>query len=108
MDFNDIKNLAKFLNWEMIGAISLFTMATIQFFKEAIPDKYGNIPILKISTLVAGMIWAHLLFDISGVKHTESIALVHGAAGPLIASLGYEVLKGTKLGLRSSDEIKKP
>jgi hypothetical protein len=108
MDFDQIKDALKFLNWEMLGAIGLITMATVQFLKGYIPDIKAGIPILKIFTLVVGLIIAHFCFDIAGVKHTETVALFHGFVGALFASLGYEILKGTKAGLRSSDEIKKP
>ena len=110
MDFEDIKNVLKFLNWEMLAATGLITMAAVQFFKEYIPEccvwKNVKIPVLKIFTLVVGLFVAHFCFDLSNAKHTETVALFHGFVGALFAALGYELLKGTKLGLRSSEEVK--
>lgn len=110
MDFDDLKAVLKFMSWEMLAAVGLITMATVQFFKEYIPEccvvKTFKIPVLKLFTLAVGLLVAHFCFDISGVKHTETIALFHGFVGALFAALGYEVFKGTKVGLRSSSELK--
>ena len=96
------------MNWEMLAAIGLITMATIQFFKEYIPDSYRKIPVLKMVTLVIGLFISYFCFDMAGAKHTETVALFHGFVGALFAALGYEMLKGTRLGLRSSSDLKKP
>lgn len=107
MDLEELQKALDFLNWKMLVAIGIITMATVQFLKEYIPDVWRKIPVLKLFTLGVGLASAHFIFDIAGVKHTEMVALFHGFVGALLASLGYELLKGTKLGLRSSDEVKK-
>lgn len=106
MDFEDIKDVLKFMNWEMLAAIGLITMAVVQFFKEYIPDVYKGVPILKVFTVAIGIILSHFCFDIAKVAHTETVALFHGFVGAVFAALGYELIKGTGLGLRSSKELK--
>ncbi len=109
MELEDIKRVLAFLNWEMLAAVGLITMATVQFLKEYLPDVYKGVPVLKLFTLAVGLVISHFCFDIAGVKgHTETVALFHGFVGAIFAALGYEILKGTKLALRSSDEVKKP
>lgn len=108
MELDDIKKVLAFLNWEMLAAVGLITMATVQFLKEYIPDVCKGVPVLKLFTLAVGLFISHFCFDIAGVSHTETVALFHGFVGAIFAALGYEILKGTKLALRSSDEVKKP
>jgi hypothetical protein len=109
MDFDAIKDVLKFLNWEMLGAIGLIVMAWTQFWKEFIPDVLccggKNIPVLKIFILASGAAWAYFIFDVAGVKHTETVAILHGIIGAMFSALGYEILKGTSLGLRSTDDM---
>jgi xanthine/uracil permease len=107
MDISEIQKALDFLNWQMLVAVGIITMATVQFLKEYLPDVWRKIPVLKLFTLAVGIVVAHFIFDIANVKHTETVALFHGFVGSLLASLGYELLKGTKLGLRSSDEVKR-
>lgn len=106
----DIKDIMKFLNWEMIGAIGFLTMAWVQILKKYLPEEMvwgkAKIPVVLLSSFTSGFIFAYLLFDISGVKHTETVALFHGFAGTLFSTLGYEIIKGTALGLRSATEVK--
>lgn len=110
LPFDDIQKVLYFLNWQMLAAVGLITMAWIQLAKKYIPDvccvgKF-TIPVTVLFTLVSGMILAHFIFDIAGVKHNETIALFHGFVGALFSTLGYELLKGTKFGLRSSTDMK--
>jgi xanthine/uracil permease len=107
MDIEELQKALDFLNWKMLVGIGIITMATVQFLKEYIPDVWRKIPVLKLFTLAVGILVAHFIFDIALVKHTETVALFHGFVGALLAALGYELLKGTKLGLRSSSEAKK-
>lgn len=106
MDIPDIEKILSFMDWKMITAIGLLVMAWTQFWKEYIPDTYKKIPVIKLFTLLSGMVIAYFIFDIAGVKHTEMVALFHGLVGSLFAALGYDILKGTKLGLRSSTDLK--
>jgi hypothetical protein len=108
MDISEIQQALDFMNWQMLIAIGLITMATVQFLKEYIPDVWHKIPLVKLFTLAVGLAVAHFCFDIACVKHTESVALFHGFVGAVFAALGYEVLKGTKLGLRSRGDLNKP
>jgi hypothetical protein len=107
MNLEELQKALDFMNWKMLVAVGLITMATVQFLKEYIPDVWKHIPILKLFTLLVGLFVAHFCFDLADIKHTESIALFHGFVGALFAALGYELLKGTKAGLRSSSELKK-
>lgn len=107
MDIAELKKVLSFMSWEMLAATGLITMATVQFLKEYIPDVWHKVPTLKLFTLAVGLFVAHFCFDLAGVKHTETVALFHGFVGALLAALGYEVLKGTKMSLRSSGEVKK-
>lgn len=110
MDYEDLKKILQFMSWEMLAATGVITMATVQFMKEYIPDcctiKTFKIPVLKLFTLAVGLFVGHFCFDLAGIKHTETVALFHGFVGAVFASLGYEMLKGTRLGLRSSTEMK--
>lgn len=110
MDFEDIKKALAFLNWEMLGAIALITMAWTQYWKEYIPEVYcckgAKIPILKLFILASGMLASHFIFMIAGVKGAESVILFHGVIGSLFGALGYELVKGTKAALRSTTELK--
>ena len=112
MDFDMMKDVMKFLNWEMIGAIAFMVTAFVQLLKQYIPAEViigkVKIPIIPIIAFASGLVFAHIIFDISGVKHTEEVALFHGFTGTLFSLLGYELLKGTKLGLRSADEVNPP
>jgi hypothetical protein len=112
MDFGDLQNAMKFFNWEMITAIGILVTAFTQLLKQYVPAEItagkAKIPLLPILAFASGLVFAHIIFDIAGVNHTEEIALFHGFAGTLFALLGYELLKGTKLGLRSADEMKSP
>jgi xanthine/uracil permease len=103
MDIEELQKVLDFLNWKMLVAIGVITMATVQFVKEYIPDVWRKIPVLKLFTLAMGVVIAHFVFNIADVKHTETVALFHGFVGALLASLGYELLKGTKLGLRPKE-----
>ncbi len=109
MDFEDIKNALKFLNWEMLGAIALITMAWVQYWKEYLPEVYCcgkvKIPVLKLFILASGMVASHFIFGIAGVKGNESVILFHGVIGGLFGALGYELVKGTKVALRSKTEL---
>ena len=110
MDFDSIKDAMKFFNWEMISAIAIMTAAWVQLLKRYLPEEYvvgkAKIPVIILVAFASGFIFAHIIFDISGVKHNETIALFHGFAGTLFSLLGYELLQGTKFGLRSSTTIK--
>jgi len=110
MDFESMKNVMKFFNWELIGAISLMILAWTQLLKRYIPEiccvGRFKIPVVVLAAFASGFIFAHFIFDLSKVNHTETVALFHGFAGTLFALLGYEVVRGTALGLRSSAEIK--
>ena len=112
MDFGDIQNAMKFLNWEMVVAIMILTMGWTQMLKKWLPAEWAigkaKVPIIELVGLASSMVLAHFIFDISGTTHTETVAIFHGFSGWLFATLGYEVIKGTKFGLRSSDEIKPP
>ena len=110
MDFNAMKDAMKFFNWEMITAIGILVMAWTQLLKQYLPVEWvvgkARIPIIVIVAFISGGVFAHIIFDVSGVNHTETIALFHGFAGTMFSLLGYELLKGTKLGLRSADDMK--
>src|SRR4030042_410307 len=106
MDLPDIEKLLDFMNWKMLTAIGLIVMAWVQFWKEYLPEVYKKIPVIKLFTLFSGLFIAHFTFDIAEAKHTETVALFHGLVGSLFAALGYDILKGTKLGLRSSGQLK--
>jgi hypothetical protein len=112
MDLDDIQKALDFMNWKMLVAIALITMAWVQYWKEYLPDVYCcgkvKIPILKIFILLSGMAVAHFIFGIAGVKSLESVILFHGVIGALFGALGYELVKGTKVALRSSSELKEP
>jgi xanthine/uracil permease len=107
VDITEIQKALDFMNWRMLVAVGVIVMATVQFLKEYIPDVWRRIPVLKLFTLFVGLFVAHFCFDIAQVKHTETVALFHGFVGALFAALGYDLLKGTKLGLKSSSEVKK-
>ncbi len=107
MDFDSIKDAMKFLNWEMVSAIGLMTLAWVQWLKKYLPAVYYKIPIIDLVAFASGFVFAHLIFDISTVKHTETVALFHGFCGSLFAMLGYELFSGKLLNLRSSSEITK-
>lgn len=111
MDFDAMKDVMKFFNWEMISAIAFLTMAWVQLLKKYLPEELmvgkAKIPVIILVAFASGFIFAHFIFDISKVEHTETIALFHGFAGTLFSLLGYEILKGTVLGLRSATEVKK-
>jgi hypothetical protein len=110
MDYEQIKNALAFLNWEMLGAVGLITMAVVQFFKEHLPQSWvigkTNIPVTKLFTLGCGLVTSHFIFDIAAVEHTETVALFHGFVGAIFSTLGYEILKGTPLSMRSVSQIK--
>ena len=110
MGVEEIKNVLAFMSWELLSAVGLITMATVQFFKEYVPDccevKGFKFPVLKLFTLAVGLLVSHFCFDLAGVKHTESVALFHGFVGAVFAALGYEMIKGTRIGLRSTDQLK--
>ncbi len=88
MDISDIEKALSFMNWQMLTAIGLIVMAWTQFWKEYIPDTYKKIPVIKLFTLISGITIAHFIFDIAGVKHSETVALFHGLVGSLFAALG--------------------
>jgi hypothetical protein len=110
MDFSDMKDIMKFMNWEMIAAIAFIVAAWVQLLKKYLPEELvigkAKIPVIVLVAFASGFVFAHLIFDISGVNHTETIALFHGFAGTLFSLLGYEILKSTSLGLRSSTDLK--
>lgn len=110
MDFDSMKNVMKFFNWEMISAIAILTMAWVQLLKKYLPEELvigkAKIPVIVLAAFASGFIFSHFIFDLSSVEHTETVALFHGFAGTLFSLLGYEVLKGTTLGLRSATEAK--
>lgn len=107
MDLSELQKALDFLNWKMLVAVGIITMATVQFLKEYIADVWHHIPVLKLFVLAVGLFVSHFIFDIAGVKHTESVALFHGFVGAVFAALGFDILKGTKLGLKSSSEMRK-
>lgn len=116
MDFiPDLGNTFKFLNWDMVIAVTLATVAWSQFWKKYLPHliiKDREIPITEIFVLLSGILIAHLFFDEAArvspatYIHTGRTVILHGAFGALLSMLGFEVLKGTKLGLRTADELK--
>ena len=110
MDIGSIKDAMKFFNWEMIAAIAIMVSAWVQLLKKYLPEEViagkAKIPVIVLVAFASGFVFAHLIFDVSGVKHTETVALFHGFSGTLFSLLGYELLKGTSFGLRSSGEIK--
>ncbi len=116
MDFiPDLGNTFKFLNWDMIVAITLATLAWTQFWKKFFPSiiiKGRELPITEVFTILSGILIAHLFFDeafrinANTYVHTGRTVILHGAFGALLSTLGFEILKGTKLGLRSSTDLK--
>lgn len=109
MDFSEIQKALDFLNWQMVVANAILLMGWVQICKPYIADptiKGVKMPVTILFSLVSSMALSHFVFDVAGVKHTETIALFHGFSSFVISSLGYEILKGTKLGLRSGTEIK--
>ena len=109
MDFSEIQKALAFLNWEMVIGCGVLLLGWVQICKKYLVDpKVGSfqIPITLLFNLASAMVLAHFIFDVAGIKHTETIALFHGFASFVVSSLGYELLKGTKFGLRSGDEIK--
>lgn len=110
MDFDSMKDVMKFFNWEMISAIAVLVTAWVQLLKKYLPETWAvgavKIPVILLAAFASGFVFAHLIFDLSAVPHTETIALFHGFAGTLFSMLGYEILKGTAIGLRSSGEVK--
>ncbi len=116
MDFiPDLGNTFKFLNWDMIVAITLATIAWTQFWKKYFPSiiiKGKELPITEVFTILSGILIAHLFFDEAlkmnpkAYVHTFRTVVLHGSFGALLSTLGFEILKGTRLGLRSSTELK--
>ena len=110
MDFETMKQVMKFFNWELISAVAVMVTAWAQLLKRYLPEEVAvgkaKIPVVVLVAFVSGFIFAHFIFDLSGVQHTETIALFHGFVGTLFSLLGYEMLKGSMLGLRSSAQIK--
>ena len=109
MDFDEIQKALAFLNWQMVIAGAVLLTGWVQICKSYLGDitvKGFKIPVTLLFSLVSALVLSHFVFDVSGVSHTETIALFHGFASFVISSLGYELLKGTKLGLRSGTELK--
>src|SRR5512135_2635423 len=104
MDFEDIQKALSFLNWQMVVACSVLLMGWVQICKAYIGDPMVGavkIPLTLLFNLASALVLSYFIFDVSGVKHTTTIAIFHGFASFILSSLGYEILKGTKLGLRS-------
>ncbi len=109
MDIDAIKDVMKFLNWEMVGAISLLTVAFVQYIKASLPEtiliKGYSFPFLKVFILVFGIIIAYFTFRVAGKKVPFEVAAYHGFFSALISALGYELIKGTTLQLRSKAQL---
>ena len=106
----EIQRVLDFMNWKMLMAVGVIVLAWVQFWKEYIPEVccIGKIkvPLVKIFTILSGIGASHFIFDLAGVQHTETVALFHGVIGALFSALTYEVIKGTRVGLRSAAEMK--
>jgi hypothetical protein len=110
-DITEIQKALDFLNWKMIVANGVLLMGWVQLIKPYLGDptwKGFNIPLVLLVSLFSSMLLSHFVFDVSGVKHTETIALFHGFASFVLSSLGYELLSGKFLSMRSKDQMVKP
>jgi hypothetical protein len=110
MEWDSIKDAMKFFNWEMITAIAILITAWVQLLKRYLPEEYPvgkcKIPVIVLVAFASGFVFSHIIFDISGVKHSETIALFHGFAGTLFSLLGYELLSGKLFSLRSANDMR--
>jgi hypothetical protein len=102
MDSLDIEKILSFMNMQMLAAIALVLTAWVQFTKVYFPEKF-----VKLWTLASGIGLSYLIFCCAGIKGNAIAIILHGIVATVLSSLGYELLKGTKLGLRGTDELKK-
>ncbi len=109
MDFEEIQKALAFLNWQMVVAVAVMVTGWVQLCKPYLGDpvvKGVKIPVTVLFLFGSALAIAHFTFDVAGIKHEEVVALYHGFASALLSSLGYELLKGTKFGLRSGTDLK--
>lgn len=90
-----------FLDAKMLGAITLVAAAWVQYTKEYFPSEY-----VKLWGIVSGVGISFLLFLSAGVPTTVVTVVTHGVVATVLGGLGYEITKGTPVGLRSTKELK--
>ena len=101
METLEIDKILSFMNMQMLAAIALILSAWVQFTKVYFPEKW-----VKLWTLVSGVFISFLTFCCAGAKGSYLVVIFHGIVATVLSSFGYELLKGTKLGLRSTDDLK--
>lgn len=105
-----IDKILTFIDTGMLAAISLILIGWTQYLKEYVPNslcyKEFKIPVLKIFILLSGIGISEITFRVAGFAHGFLISVYYGVVATVLGSLGYEFIKGTKLGLRSMTELK--
>lgn len=97
-----------FLDMKILGGIVFILMGWLQWSKEHIPDiviKGKNISV-KIWTLISAFTISYLGNISDKVVCPWTKLVLYTIAAISLSTFGYEILKGTKLGLRSSTELK--
>lgn len=90
-----------FLDMKILAGISVLLTAWVQFTKEYFPDK-----IVKIWSIGSGLGIAYLSLCMVGCKFLWYHVLIYGIAAAVLGGLFYEIVKGTRVGMRSSDQMK--
>ena len=109
MDFSEIQKALDFLNWKMVIACGVLLLGWVQIAKPYIGDltiKGLKVPTVPLFSLVSAMVLSHFIFDVAGVTHSETVALFHGFCSFVVSSLGYELLSGKFMQLKSKTELK--
>jgi hypothetical protein len=98
-----------FLDMKFLAGITVILWAWIQWTKEYFPDLTiagRSYSLVKPWTFASGFLIAYLGAKCGGIICSLPHLILYAVASASLSSFGYELLKGTKLGLRSSSELK--
>lgn len=98
-----------FLDMKILASIIFVLLGWIQWTKEYIPDitiKDKTVSLVKVWTLISAFGISYLGNVCAGIVFSWPKLILYAITASSLSALGYEILKGTRLGLRSSTELK--